>query len=336
MAEERNLGTARALDIAGDEDTKKAELQRQMEEARESISNTVNEIKDTVTTQYQHVRESVSEALDWREQFRKRPVAWSVGALSVGFIVGYGVAAAAKGEGEPEIYYDTYDAGEDEEGALSGTSYRGYEQERRGGKSYGQAKYAAANLPSSQYSSSASQTAARPSYSSGYVAPAQEEQEEEPSGPSLYERFKETKAYDRLQDELGNFGNRFIDQLSLVGSTVVLPALFSKLKDLIGVDLSGNQPQGSGGQRSLGSTQQASSASSRYEYDQGRSGSASEGSGSSNQSTQERSPESRAAAASSYGTSENQAYGIEHRDSEAYEGGTRSGSGGSGGGTAGV
>jgi hypothetical protein len=331
MAEERNIGTARALDIAGDEDTTKAELQRQMEEARESISQTVNDIKDTVTTQYQHVRESVSEALDWREQFRKRPVAWSVGALSVGFIMGYGVAAAAKGNGEPEVYYDTYDAGEDEEGASSSTSYRGYEQGRRGSTSYGQAKYAAANLPSSQYGSSASQTAARPSYSSGYVPPAQEEEEEEPSGPSLYERFKETKAYDRLQDELGNLGNRFIDQLSLVGSTVVLPALFSKLKDLIGVDLSGNQPQ-----RSLGSTQQASSASSRYEYDQGRSGSAGEGAGRQNQSTQVRSPESRAATASSYGTSENQAYGIEHRDSEAYEGGKRSGSGGSGGGAAGV
>jgi hypothetical protein len=325
MAEERNLGLARALDTAGDEDTTKAELQRQMEEARESISNTVNEIKDTVTTQYHQVRESVSEALDWREQFRKRPVAWSVGALSVGFIVGYGVAAAAKGDGEPEIYYDTYDAGEEEEGVISGTTYRGYEQGRRGGKSYGRAKYAAANLPSSPYSSSASQTAARPSYSSGYVP---EEQEEEPSGPGLFERFKETKAYDRLQDELGNLGNRFIDQLSTVGTTVVLPALFAKLKDLIGIDLSGNQPQGSGGQRSLGST--------RYEYDQGRSGSAGEGSGRPSQSTQVRSPESRAAAASSYGTSENQAYGIEHRDSEAYEGGTRSGGRGSGGGAAGV
>jgi hypothetical protein len=327
MAEERNLGTARALENAGDEDTTKAELQRQMEEARESISNTVNEIKDTVTTQYHQVRESVSEALDWREQFRKRPVAWSVGALSVGFIVGYGVAAAAKGDGEPEIYYDTYDAGEGEEGALSGSTYRGYEQGRR--KSYGRAKYAAANLPSSPYSSSASPTAARPSYSSGYaVAPAQEEQEEEPSGPSLYERFKESKAYDRLQDELGNLGNRFIDQLSQAGTTVVLPALFAKLKDLIGVDLSGNQPQGSGGQRSPGST--------RYEYDQGRSGSAGEGSGRPSPSTQVRGPESRAAAASSYGTSENQAYGIEHRDSEAYEGGTQSGGRGSGGGTAGV
>jgi hypothetical protein len=336
MAEERNLGTARALDTAGDEDRTKAELQRQMEEARESISNTVNEIKDTVTTQYQHVRESVSEALDWREQFRKRPVAWSVGALSVGFIVGYGVAAAAKGDGEPEVYYDTYDTGEDEEGVLSGRSYRGYEQGRRGGKSSGRASQTTASFSSSPYSTSASQTAARPSYSSGYAPPALEEQEEEPSGPSLYDRFKETKAYDRLQDELGNLGNRFIDQLSMVGTTVVLPALFAKLKDLIGVDLSGNQPQGSGGQRSMSSSQQASSASSGYSYDQARGQSAGEGSSRSSQSTQGRAPESRAATASSYGTSENQAYGIEHRDSEAYEGGTRSGSGGSGGGTAGV
>lgn len=66
----------------------KAELQRRMEEARESISQCVTEIKDTVATQYQQARESVSPELDWREHYRRHPVVWSVGALSVGFILG--------------------------------------------------------------------------------------------------------------------------------------------------------------------------------------------------------------------------------------------------------
>ena len=82
MAEERTLGTARApeTDTTDDESNlTKEELQRRMEEARESITQTVTEIKDTVTTQYQDVRESISQSLDWREQYRRRPVAFSVG-----------------------------------------------------------------------------------------------------------------------------------------------------------------------------------------------------------------------------------------------------------------
>ena len=72
----------------------KAELQRRMEAAREEISETVSEIKDTVTEQYESVKESVAETLDWRAQFRKHSVAFSLGALAVGFIVGNGIAAS--------------------------------------------------------------------------------------------------------------------------------------------------------------------------------------------------------------------------------------------------
>lgn len=72
----------------------KAELQRRMEEAREDISQTVEEIKDTVTEQYESVKETVAETLDWREQFRKHSVAWSLGALAVGYVVGTGLAAS--------------------------------------------------------------------------------------------------------------------------------------------------------------------------------------------------------------------------------------------------
>jgi len=89
MAEERNLGLARARDT-WDEEPSKEELQRRMEEARDSITNTVTEIKENVAPQV----ETVKDALDWREHFKKRPVAWSVGAAGVGFFVGYGIAAA--------------------------------------------------------------------------------------------------------------------------------------------------------------------------------------------------------------------------------------------------
>ncbi len=44
MAEERNVGIARATEPANDEEVSKQDLQRRMEEARESLSQTVNEI----------------------------------------------------------------------------------------------------------------------------------------------------------------------------------------------------------------------------------------------------------------------------------------------------
>jgi hypothetical protein len=103
MAEERNLGLARARDV-GDEEPSKEALQRRMEEARDSISNTVTEIKENVAQQV----ESVKDALDWREHFKKRPVAWSLGAAGVGFFVGYGLAAAISDDDEPQKYEDSY------------------------------------------------------------------------------------------------------------------------------------------------------------------------------------------------------------------------------------
>lgn len=102
MVEERTIGLVRANETPGelnelDDDPSKDRLQQEMEAARESISNTVDEIKDRVVNQYESVKESVSQTLDWHEQVKKRPVAWGAGALGVGFVVGYGVAAVVKG-----------------------------------------------------------------------------------------------------------------------------------------------------------------------------------------------------------------------------------------------
>src|SRR5215210_8572209 len=103
MAEERNLALARADDSADDDvDQTKAALQRRMEEARESISQTVTEIKDTVVNQYQQVKENISDTLDWREQYRRRPVPFTVGAFAAGALLGYTVMGAFTGDGDGE------------------------------------------------------------------------------------------------------------------------------------------------------------------------------------------------------------------------------------------
>ena len=105
MAQEQSLATARAgaTQTNGDSTTK-GELQRQMDETRESISQTVTEIKDKVADQYQSVKDSVTDSLDWREQFRRHPAAWSLGALSVGYVIGSSIAASLKdGAGEDQL-----------------------------------------------------------------------------------------------------------------------------------------------------------------------------------------------------------------------------------------
>lgn len=102
MAEERNLGLARARE-GGDDEPSKAELQRRMEAARDNITNTVTEIKENVEQKV----ETVKDALDWREHFKRRPVTWSLGAAGVGFFVGYGIAAAVMGEDERSASHST-------------------------------------------------------------------------------------------------------------------------------------------------------------------------------------------------------------------------------------
>jgi hypothetical protein len=79
-----------------------------MEEARESISETVAEIKSVVTHQYEEVRETVEsvregvgEVLDWRTEFERNPLVWGAGAVSVGILVGFGIARAFDEKEEP-------------------------------------------------------------------------------------------------------------------------------------------------------------------------------------------------------------------------------------------
>ena len=196
MAEERTLGLARARDTVEtfDEQPSKEELQRRMEEARDSITNTVTEIKDNVAQQY----ENVKDALDWREHFKRQPLAWSLGAAGVGFFVGYGIASAIKGDDDEEDFYSSSTGG------------------------YQAAAYAPA-APERMLASSAIETS---------KANGKED------GPGLLERFRETSAYEKLSEEAGSLGNRLVEELSATAQQVVLPALLKKVKNWIGLDLS--------------------------------------------------------------------------------------------------
>jgi ElaB/YqjD/DUF883 family membrane-anchored ribosome-binding protein len=327
MAEERDLATVRAPETTDTQEVSKEELQRRMEEARESITQTVAEIKDTVTNQYQAVKESVTEALDWREQYRKRPLAFSIGALSVGFIVGYALAGAFVGDEEEE---EQYRSSEQDEGqgarsarAIAPAAHYYRNESAEGSQPSASHSYAAHAITgsspfgSSGYEAGSSQEAAAIAPSPiPYQATQQSAvldtsaAEEEPQGPGLIERFKGSKAYDRLEEEVSALGDRFLNELSKTAQTVVLPLLFNKVKDLFGVDLSNKEGEGrSAQQRSSSGSSAGSSGSGSTQADASLSGAAQSSFAGVNRGTGGQDENSQSTGGSSYATSENRGYG---------------------------
>lgn len=211
MAEERTLGIARARELDG-EDASKEALQRRMELARDSITNTVTEIKENVAQQY----ETVKDALDWREHFKKAPVAWTLGAAGVGFFVGYGIAAALSEDDYDKVHYSSSVAH-----SLASNPYLSQRD----------------LPPRAEFNANSSATNGK---------------DRKDDGPGMLERFKETSAYERLSKEAGSLGDRLVEELSTTAQTVVLPALLKKIRTWIGVDLSDKSSSkiGSQGSRS--------------------------------------------------------------------------------------
>jgi hypothetical protein len=71
-------------------------LQRQIRQTRDSLRDTVEQIQDTAEQKFEVVKKTVSDVLDYREEFQKEPVVWTLGALSAGFAAGYAVGYAHK------------------------------------------------------------------------------------------------------------------------------------------------------------------------------------------------------------------------------------------------
>lgn len=101
--------TAREANNGGPQS--KRALQKQMERTRESMAETVEEIKQTVNEQVAVAKKTVAGVLDYREQFQQEPLVWSLGALSAGFALGYTMGFAHKetkhGRGNSELKHFT-------------------------------------------------------------------------------------------------------------------------------------------------------------------------------------------------------------------------------------
>ena len=100
MAEKSARGRVTSAD-ADDEGLSKVQLQRRIEETRNSISQTVDEIKETVSDQYEAVKDTVADVIGWNEEFKKNPVVWGLGAVSVGLVIGYSIAVVRQDTGRP-------------------------------------------------------------------------------------------------------------------------------------------------------------------------------------------------------------------------------------------
>jgi predicted small metal-binding protein len=192
MAEERTLGLARAHEQTTEEPSKE-ELQRRLDHARDSITHTVTEIKETVANQVQ----AVKDTLDWREQFKKRPVVWSATALGVGFATGYCIANYVKGD--ESDYHSAIDR---------------YGEESR--------YYA----PQGMVSGAAMATPGGPR--------TRQDNGSHDDGPNFFQKIANTHAFERVKDEAGNIGDAVVQELSKVAKTVVVPALMTSLRNFIG------------------------------------------------------------------------------------------------------
>ena len=78
------------------QDAHKQGLQRQIRRTSDSLRDTVEQIQDTAEQKYQAVKKTVSDVLDYREEFQKEPVVWTLGALCAGFATGYTVGYSHK------------------------------------------------------------------------------------------------------------------------------------------------------------------------------------------------------------------------------------------------
>jgi ElaB/YqjD/DUF883 family membrane-anchored ribosome-binding protein len=233
MAEERNVGLARASESADDDvDQTKAALQRRMEEARESISQTVSEIKDTVVTQYQQVKENISDTLDWREQYKRHTLPFTVGAFAVGALLGYGVMGAFKGGDERRRLRPHREEGSRALAQPVLGARRALLRAARAGSIASRARSSRAESDEDVGPSP------RPSYSSGYSAPtapqaqglasyAQPSQPAARGGRSRRGRASSNASRRRrlttAQDELSTVGERVVEELSRTAQSVVVP-----------------------------------------------------------------------------------------------------------------
>ena len=144
------------------------------------------------------IRDAVGE-FDWRDEVKRRPVAWSLGALGAGLLAGCAVSGAIK---------------------------RARRRDRRRGyvPSVPHA-YAAHPIMGEHDISAADAQHSRPV-----------KVEDKHSEPVVVDNVKASVAPDHVRRELASLRDRLIDELSAIAHEVLLPALIRKLREALVAD----------------------------------------------------------------------------------------------------
>jgi hypothetical protein len=210
MVQQGTAGQTRGKERVGDEAFLKDEIRRRLEETRESVKEAASEIREAATQGFVSVKDAVAD-FDWRDEVKKRPVAWSLGALGLGLLAGY---------------------------AISGAAQRAHDGE--GKRRYG---------PSEPHANAAHPIIGKLHNSATEQSPAPARVEAEKKlAPATIEKSKERGASDRVRQELGSLRDRFIDEVSTIAHQILLPALIRKIRQAISTNLSdkgtpGTQPR---------------------------------------------------------------------------------------------
>lgn len=83
--------------MTGDRPTKeKRILEQQIASARRSIAAGVTELKENVDDRVEGVKQTIEGVGNFRKNFAREPLVWSIGTLSAGFALGYTLGYAHK------------------------------------------------------------------------------------------------------------------------------------------------------------------------------------------------------------------------------------------------
>ena len=143
------------------------------------------------------IRDAVAE-FDWRDEVRKRPVAWSLGTLGVGLLAGCAVSGAIK---------------------------RSRRRDRR--REY---------VPSVPHAYAAQPIIGEHQISADSQHDASPRIEEKHHEPIAVNNVKSGGASDHLSRELASLRDRLIDELSAIAHEVLVPALIRKIREALVAD----------------------------------------------------------------------------------------------------
>ncbi len=231
-----------------------------IEKHEETAAESATDLANKATSKLQSMKENIAQ-VDWREQVRERPVAFSVGALSLGLLAGYSIASGRKKSGGKSSYgnysssigeysesdYDLpdfVDSGKSAtkpgdvtpSGSTSSIRTTSVPQVRTTSGALPPSTSASSTSASSSSTALTSQ-ASMPTMSAP-IQPSRSKKMKAPKGKSmtsnLFSKLQGTSFLDRLQTEAEKLGNQVVDEISNLGHNVLLPAVTNKIKEAAG------------------------------------------------------------------------------------------------------